>query len=447
MTLALLSLACNTPDAGRPPPRAEPPADPGHLDLGSFEARNVVVVHVDTLRADALRAWGGPRDTTPLLGGRSGWTSVARALTTASWTVPSTASLLAGVDLPTHGLRYFDEAGPSGALAAPTFAEHFRQAGWRTALFSGSSLLLGPEIGLGFGFEHAQELGAEPGNAASTVDAALAWLETLPADVPTFVFLQPVDPHGPYRPEDVDVGTWIDPATIPFDLLAPAQVQESQIQAALAAATTEEERAAVLEQVRVVYDEQVLGVDRAVESLIAGLERLGRGDDTLVVVSADHGESFHDGYPTMLGHGRTLRDELVHVPLLFWGADVPDAHVDCVASNMDVLPTVLDAAGLQPLAGAEGRSLLESCRTHAFSGTYEAGDAGEVLTWLAVGGLDAQLVTDCGSGERYAFDLAADPGATEPVQVSDVPGGTALAGALDDYTEEVLATLPWLACP
>lgn len=388
--LALLALyACAEPPGGSPDSAAPPPAEPGRLDLGGFAPRNVVVVNVDTLRADALPHWGGPHPTMPAMAARPGWVSIDRAVATAGWTAPSTASLLSGRDLPAHGVRYADHDGTVGTMRVGGYAELLREQGYATALFSGSSLLLEPSNGLATGFE---------------------------------------DVEG-----------------VPFDLYASVSAQEEQIRGALSGAD-EPERAEILAAVRGVYDEQVLGVDRALEALIAGLERLGHGEDTLVVLTADHGESFFDGPPAMLGHGMTARDELLHVPLLFWGAGVQTAHVPCVASNMDVMPTVAELLGVNGPRVLDGRSLLTECRTRAFSGVYEAGPDGEVLTWLSVEGAQSQVVVDCTSGEKTAFDLATDPLAAEVRIVHDVPEGAELAGWLDGYRDEVLAALPHVWC-
>lgn len=417
-----------------------------YVDLGGVTPKNVVVVHVDTLRADSVPRWGGVHDTLPLLEARPGWVSVERAVSTATWTAPATASLVSGTDLPTHGVRFFDQTRPHDGLMVPTFASYLAEQGLQTAFVTGSSVVTNEVFGLLAGFGDIVFASDEPANAEGTVRLAIEWLDTLGPDENFLLVLQPMDPHVPYRPDDQDLWTWADPETVPFDVNDVSTAQEAQIGNAFTAATTDEERAQVAESTRAVYDEQVLGVDRAIDALMSDLAARGRLDDTLIVLTADHGESFFDGVPLHMGHGLTPRKEVVGVPLLFWGADTSDAHVPCVASNMDVFPTIVDAMGLAPLPSAEGRSLLDGCRDHAFSGAYIATGGVETLTYLAVQSLDAQLMYSCVDGGTLAFDLVADPFGGDPLPVADVPGGNVLATALDAYVAEVLAALPSLTC-
>ncbi|MDP2314794.1 MAG: sulfatase [Pseudomonadota bacterium] len=437
---------CQAPGAGEDD-SAVVDANPGaRVDLAGFQPRNVVVVHIDTLRADALPRWGSAHETMPILGQRAGWVSVERAVSTASWTAPATASLLSGTDQPTHGIRFFDETGPNIPLAVPSYVPHLQEQGLTTALVTGSEILMGGVYNLGQGFGYAQALAQDPGNARGSVEIAIDWLDTLGADEPFLLFLQPMDVHGPYRPEDSDIGLWADIGHLPFVLTDPPAAQEAQIAAALEAATTDEARAQVLATVRDVYDEQMLGVDRAIGALMDALEAEGRLDETLIVLAADHGESFYDGAPPHLGHGMSVRNELVHVPLMFWGPGVTDAHVPCVASNMDIFPTIVDAMGLPALPSAEGRSLLHDCREHAFSGVYDSVGGVETLEYLSVESKDAQVVYDCINAEIHAYDLVADPLATVKLPLDSVPKGIVLADALDAYAASVVTTLPKLTC-
>ncbi|MDP2305651.1 MAG: sulfatase [Pseudomonadota bacterium] len=416
------------------------------VDLGDFRPRNVVIVQVDTLRADALPRWGSLRGTLPRLDARSGWIGVDRAVSTGSWTAPATASLLSGSDQPTHGVRFFDDTGPNQLFTVPSFAPYLAEQGFATALVTGNQVLLTRDYELGHGFGVSLPVVDEPGNAAGAVGLAVDWLDTLSSDEPFLLFLQPMDAHSPYRPEQEDLWTWADPADMPFNVDDPSFAQENQIGDALEDAETEEDRARILESVRAIYDEQILGVDRAIDTLMAALEARGRLDETLIVVTADHGESFFDGPTASLGHGQSLRNELVHVPLLFWGPGVTDAHLPCVASNMDVFPTIVDALGLPPLPSAEGRSLLEGCREQAFSGLYSAAGGVETLEYVGVESLQGQVIYGCRGGGVLAFDLVADPLASNTLPVAEVPDGVALAAALDAYVAGVVTTLPWLTC-
>ena len=440
----LLLLAC-VGDTGfvadSPAPEALPAADAVALDFGEFAPRNLVVVHVDTLRADALQRWGGVRATTPHLDARPGWISISDPISTASWTLPATASLLTATDLPRHGLRAFDPGVTDHRLRGTSTAQALREVGFDTALFSGAGMLLDPTLGLGTGFALATFVPDQPDNAGASVEAATAWLDTL-TDRPFFLFLQPTDPHAPLQPADGDLGVWSDAEHLPFDPMESPEAQEQHIRAALDNAGDVAAKAEILEQVHAVYDEQILGLDRALEALFLALEERDLLDDTLIVLSADHGESFLEGWPSVLGHGGVTRRELLRVPLMFWGAGLTDQHAICLASSMDTLPTALDLLRVPALPDAEGRSLRQGCRDVAFSSVYESADAVERLTWVSATNLDAQVVTDCTTGEVAAFDLPEDPGALDARAPSDVPGADTLATALEGYAAEVAELLP-----
>ncbi len=420
---------------------------PVSLDFDGFIPQNFVIIHVDTLRADALARWGSPHATTPLLDARPGWMAVERALSTATWTAPATASLFTGLDLPTHGVRFFDENGPNHLLTEMTYPEHLGSLGFVTNLITGSEVVLDDgAYDLGHGFQSTSHVDNEPGNAAAIVDEALEWTQSLALDQPFLLFLQPMDAHGPYAPTTGDLGTWADLSAVPFDLSGYPGEQEAQINFALAEAASDAERLAILAQVRNVYDEQLLGVDRAIETLMEGLSATGQLDRTIVVFTADHGESFYDGLPAHLGHGMYTRNEIVRVPLLFWTPVSPTGSTACVASNIDVFPTLLDAAGLTDIAGVEGQSLLGGCREVAFSAEYHADGGIETLDYLSGESLAAQVVYGCATGSIQAFDLLMDPGARNPRRLADVPAAGAVADALDLYSASVLATLSDLSC-
>lgn len=415
------------------------------VDLGGFTPRNVVVVHVDTLRADSLPQWGSKRNTLPTVSQRTGWIVVEHTVVTAPWTAPSTASLLTSVHQFDHGVRIPQDDGQDHTLAAPTHVAFLKAQAVATALFTGSSVVTNPRWDISRDFDVVQVNDTEPGNALATIAGALDWVDSLGPNERFLAFFQPMDMHGPYRPEPRDRWVWADPDDVPFSLTVPGMIQEDQFRAAYEAAS-EEERVRMLVAVRAVYDEQMLGVDRALAALMDGLEARGRLDDTLLVLTSDHGESFYDGEPLHIGHGSVLRHEVVKVPLLFWAPDLVDTRVRCLASNMDIFPTIVDAMGLPPMEGTAGSSLLDACRDHTFSASYLYEDGAEALQLAGVESLDAQVVFKCLDGSETAFDLRSDPGARTPLDVADVPGASELAAALHNHLGEVHGKIPDVGC-
>jgi len=423
----------------------DPPA-PAALDLGGFTPRNVVVFHIDTLRADSFARWGGTNDPLASVTARVPWVSIDQAVSTAPWTPPSTASLFTGEPPEIHKIRYYDDSGDNNSVAAPTFASHLHAMGLATALVTGSNVLVTPEWRLDQGFDYVGQVDTEPGNAVGVVADAVAWLDTLPTDQPFLLVLQPMDMHGPYRADDRDRGAYVDPDDAFFDVDAGEDPQYRAISLALADAPTEEERQRLRAMLLDLYEEQALGVARAFNDLMDDLDRRGLTDDTLLVFTADHGETFFDGYFNYLSHSAFPRHEVVHIPLLFGAPGLTPAEVPCLASNMDIFPTVVEAMGYPPVKVTMGASLLGGCRDYTFSSRYEATGGVQTLHFLSVESRAAQLVYDCVAGTRTAFDLVADPTALRPVSAAEVPGGEALEAALQGHLAEVVAVFPELTC-
>jgi choline-sulfatase len=289
-------------------------------------APSVLLVTIDTLRADHIGCYGHGAASTPTLDGLAArGTRFATAVAHAPLTAPSHASILTGLSPLGHGVR------DNGAYVLPpsvrSVAEDFRQAGYRTAGFV-SGFPLKRRFGFDRGFEtfddqlprgkDARRTAYVERTADRTTDAALRWLEAArPAGSPGrpfFLWVHYYDPHAPYE--------------------APAE-------AAAGAASP--------------YDGEVAFVDAQLGRLLRRVEQLGDGGPTLVLVTADHGESLGEhGEDT---HGIFLYDSTISVPFLLAGPGVPAGRVaSVVARGIDVAPTLLDYAGLAS-KGMEGRSL------------------------------------------------------------------------------------------
>ncbi len=324
-----------------------------HAACGAPAPPNVLLVVVDTLRADHSSAYGYARDTTPRLralaeeGAR-----FAHAYAPVGLTAPTHASLFTGFHPMTHGLVH---NGLVLGAEQVTLAEVLSARGYQTAGVA-SSFVLHRRFGLGQGFAHYDdgfdpaeatvELGEWEGHevaegfdrrADHTTRRALAWLrERRNADSPFFLFVHYFDPHAPYDPVPAYAQRF---ATGPSDELG-------------------REIAA--------YDAEIAFTDAAVGELLDALDALGIAGDTLVIVTADHGEGLMQrGY--ML-HGLSVHEEEVRVPLLLrWPGRLPaGAVVSEPVSLLDVVPTVLELVGVAGSSGAfEGRSLADGLREGA----------------------------------------------------------------------------------
>ncbi len=294
--------------------RTEPVATP---------RRDVLLVTIDTLRADRVGVTGGAVGTTPAIDaiGRAG-VVFTDATAHVPLTLPSHASILTGRYPTAHGLR--DNEGAVLADDVPTMATLAHAAGYRTAAFVGSYVLRAT-TGLSRGFDVYDDRFEGAGRAHVTLSSlerrapevarrAADWLRTTSS--PTFVWAHFYDPHAPYDPP---------PA---FASRFPGHP----------------------------YDAEVAAADFGVSMLLEALppERRSR---TLVIVTGDHGESL--GEHGESEHGILLYDATLHVPLVIGGPGVPAGlTVHRQVRHVDVLPTVLALAGINPPPHLDGRSLV-----------------------------------------------------------------------------------------
>jgi choline-sulfatase len=290
---------------------------------------HVLLVTIDTLRADHLGCYGDKGAETPVLDGlAAGGTRFAVAVAHVPLTTPSHASILTGLTPLRHGIR--DNGGFALPEGIPTLATLLHGAGYRTAAFV-SGFPLDRRFGLGRGFDTYDDrlpYGDDPRRAAyverradATTEAALHWLAGVATDQapPWLLWVHYFDPHAPYEP--------------PGELAARFAQRP--------------------------YDGEIAFVDRQLGRLLRGLEEKGLAARTLVLVTSDHGESLGEhGEET---HGVFIYDSTVRVPWIMSGPGVPRGRVaTTVARGIDVTPTLLDLAGQPVPASMEGRSLKKA---------------------------------------------------------------------------------------
>jgi arylsulfatase A-like enzyme len=419
--------------AGLPGVEAAPPAPEG--------APDIILIVVDTLRADALSCYGARRFSTPVIDGLAArGARFADAVAQASWTNPATASILTS-RLPTdHGMT-----GHRGRIRGDvrTLAEVLAARGYRTAGVV-ANLLVSKAYGFDRGFQHwdeepdhdplavhrtmlasrlARAAGRGPSrtetiSAAEVVDRALALIED--GGRPFFLYLHLMDPHDPYAP--------------PADLAAAADpgyaggLRFSQGTLYRILRGEEHVTEADLRHARALYDAEVAGMDRELARLVERIrERLDAGR-AVVALTSDHGEEFMEH--GALGHEHSLYQELIHVPLIVSRpGTIPEGVVVGEAvSHIDVAPTLLEAAGLAPEPSFAGRSLVPLARGEASAGTGPVVSEEDYIgyrtashhlraardgRWKVI--LSSPNVFRLGVWRREVYDLAADPGETSPL--------------------------------
>jgi len=342
-------------------------ANPEVVALNAGQAQpNVVVVVLDTLRADRLSSYGHPLETSPRMDRWASQSAVrfANVVAPAPWTLPAHASLFTGLDALRHGFNYWGTAPPTLEM----LAEILRRHGYATAAVTGGGILH-PDFGFAQGFDVFDYWPVE--NSEEEVgwvfERARRWIEDH-SQRRFFLFVHTYEMHAPHRrrepyfselaraagvaPADFD----LDLVTRPWeDLIAPGDhfvVERPGADGWDGDLTTDE-----LQTVGLMYDSALATVDDEVGRLIDHIRGLGLSDRTLVVVTSDHGEAL--GEDGRAGHAY-LDDYNLMVPLILElpGASNAGAVVDSQVRLIDLMPTVLDVVGIEPTGPMDGRSLL-----------------------------------------------------------------------------------------
>lgn len=303
---------------------------PGYVEPGR-QHPDVILISIDTLRADAPGCYGRSPSPTPQLDRLAQTaTRYMRVYAPAPWTIPSHAGLLTGLHNERHGAVTMDARLPK---AAATLAERLAQKGYRTGAFV-HSFMLSPRYGFGQGFQTYAMLPET--DSADVAERAVDWLRERPS--PVFLFLHLFDPHWPYGAAGEGL---------------PGEDAESFhafVQANLGA--DEATRRAWRSR----YEAEVRRADAAVGRLFDELEQSGRWNDAWIVVASDHGEEFWEhGF---LGHAITLHEEALRVPLLVkWpGQDVPKT-IERPVSLLDVPATLIGELSLPGPQALDGLPL------------------------------------------------------------------------------------------
>jgi arylsulfatase A-like enzyme len=292
-----------------------------------------------------------------------------------------------------------------GALdpTLPVLAELLGARGYRTGAFV-TNAYLRRAFGLERGFETyscrpATNRSFRP--ASEGVTKALEWLDTRD-ERPFFLLLHFFEPHLNYDPAPAARGRFTAEYGGPMELPVSGLWKLRQGVAELGA----DDR----DFVRGAYDEEILSLDREIDRLFRALEARGIADDAVVVFTSDHGEELfeHEGFE----HGHATYQELLHVPLVFWGPGVRPARIKAPVSHLDVLPTLLDALNVQVPDELPGTSLWPLMtqgdaipgRDILAEGTLYGPPRGVLIRW------PWKLIQTGKARHMELFDLEEDPG-------------------------------------
>lgn len=345
---------------------------------------NIVVVVIDALRADHLPAYGYATNTAPFLGSLSGESTLfVNSYTVSNWTLPCVASLFTSIYPFQQKVRAIDPAKPdSGAAIHPyhvrgiadsvtTLAGVLKRSGYRTYGVSGNPFI-SESRGFALGFDRFQSFAMKT-DAGILNRKAAEWLREK-ASSPYFLYIHYTDVHEPY------------PARPP--LYMPQRTKKDDFISR--------------------YDSNIYYTDRALKKLFVKM-RWDR--DTVLIVTADHGEEFWDHGAR--GHSKNLFDSTVKVPLIFYLPEYArkGRRIEPNVGVIDILPTVCEIVGRPAPAQTEGTSLLAALRgdTQGLAGRpyFLYTDRGK-FDYHGVIRDNWKLIVDRNSGELLLFDLKND---------------------------------------
>lgn len=390
--------------------------------------QTIILITLDTTRADHLGCYGYTRPTSPNIDRFAADATVYdHAVAPATWTLPSHVSLFTGKFTASHGAQY-DANGAlhlTSAIEGPpewkrfrvrtigtaerTLAELLTAAGYTTG-----GVVAGPWLkrvfGLhrGFDFYDDEHITTENGRPADDVtDRALEWLGDTPGER-RFLFVNYFDPHRPLMPPEAFARKFV--------------AEDVLRQPAPSASGTRQ---------RGLYDAEVAFMDHHVGRLFAGLKSRGLYEGAFIILTADHGELL--GEHGIAGHGNAPYQEVVHVPLIvkYPGTSAPTGRTDARIQLIDVLPMILDYLAIPLPSDTQGSVppdldhpiLIESRTLPRLGGDFLAWmDQGKKLIWNS-------------RGNHMLFDLRTDPGEMHNL-VDTHPGEvTAMTAALHRYLE------------
>jgi choline-sulfatase len=388
--LALAGACAITACRGTTPPPAAPP--------------DVLLITIDTLRADHVGAYGYRQGATPAIDGlASRGVRFAHAIAPTPLTLPSHASIFTGATPLRHGVR--DNVGFALNPGLATLAERFRAAGYTTGAFI-SGFPLHRRFGLMRGFDHYDDQLTGGGDRArpaaverrgdQTIAAATAWLDRPAADRqrPLFLWVHLFDPHAPYD------------APEPYRTRFAGRP----------------------------YDGEVAFADAQVAALLHHLEQARPGREAVIALTADHGEGLGDhAEPT---HGLFVYDSTIRVPLVAAGPGISAGRVvTSMVRLIDVAPTLLDLSGTAPLTDIEGIS-LRPLLSRDRDGAAPPALVESLFGWLCCGWAplhawrdDRWKFIDAPRAELY--DTSTDPGEVQNLATARVADASRLRRDLD----------------
>jgi arylsulfatase A-like enzyme len=418
---------------------------------------NIILITLDTTRADRLGCYGYRRQTSPNIDKLADESVLyTRAIAPSNWTFPSHASLFTGKFTSSHGARYDPEglllltdaiSGPKSwdvyrvrglAQNEVTLAEVLKESGYTTAAVVGGPWLK-RIFGLNKGFDYYNDsqISTVNGRLARQVTTnALNWLERT-REKKFFLFMNYFDPHTPYSP----------PEGFALRFLPKG--------------TNITGREPTLEEFNALYDAEILYMDHYIGRFLQKLKVENLYNDTLIIVTADHGELF--GEHGKFEHGYYLYQEEIHVPLFikYPAGEVSPKRTDLRVQLTDILPMICERVGITIPGNIQG-TLPSQIKHPIIAETYPLQFFSKDGNWQSIFEGDFKFIWNS-KNQHMLFNLKDDPGENVNIIVQDSkrtesmwtqleqylaklpkPGPAVPAGELDDQTKEALKSLGYV---
>ncbi len=370
---------------------------------------NVLLISVDSLRADHLGCYGYHRNTSPNIDKFASESIIFKnTICQAPWTKPSVGSMLTSLYPGVHGADSVGEYGDNFSVAkipqkvsvlnqaVTTLAETLKDNGYVTAGFTG-----GGYTHSFFGFSKGFDTYKDNAGGIKTINYEIFdWLKKL-QNKPFFIFTHFFDVHFPYKdfpPYNRMFGVYKSRVNVDKQFEIDVNSGKRKLK--------EED----IKRLLSLYDGGIYYADVHIATLLNMLKKMGCYDNTIIILTSDHGEGFMEH--KLIGHTDIMYNELLKIPLLIRWPELQRKTIESQVRSIDIMPTILDFLGIQPPSLLQGVSLSPKIKGKirndliAFSETERRGFQKVVM--------DGQykLLYNCASGKEELYDIKEDPGET-----------------------------------
>ncbi|MCH7958759.1 MAG: sulfatase [Candidatus Hydrogenedentes bacterium] len=425
--VALLNAGCGSPSE--------------EVAVGELKRPNLILISIDTLRADFLGCYGYDRPTSPSIDRFAAQGVLFEDVTAPSpWTPPSHASMLTGLYPNHHGLKPKDHKMMRDAIRTDTrtLAEVLQERGYRTGAFLSSTILRG-DSGFARGFDDFVSInhGVERAQPSGVRKRAEAWLKKARGDTPFFLFLHFYDVHSDYR----SLPRYEKMFLHPYDGIADGSTKQllSVRNGDIPFGKADADHTIDL------YCAGIRQMDDQFDRLMKYLDKLRLSESTVVILTSDHGEEFLEHGSVL--HGRSLFEELVRVPLIVRGPGLPQGtRLSAPVSLVDIMPTVLslldvtfteplDGIDLAPLWGGDSAPAVEP--RFLFAEADWGNENPDIKRAVRHG--NHKLHYDRDTGRTELYNLAQDPGERTDIAEGSPDIVATLRARLDEFMESALS--------